>query len=344
MATQQDEGGVPFSVAHALQHFRLLELPPDLAALIDAPRPPLLSIKSQAPAASGTPNPRPAYAVFCTPTTTFHLRQVQTSNVLFVTQPACEHHGNEIPTRATCAVASCTATLELYPSDASAVTLLQEALPVYDIVENDVDATPNAKTRDNIFEHIPLSEGQCVAAWRELMAFEHEGSSYRPSAYALNQVWRSINSAAFAEGFKLDSQYLVDDVSKAAAEEGHPPSLAEAILRHLAREDADANSSWSCLDRTKTVAFTGRILLEAKHGTSDFLIADFTDTWEDRLPEAWRKDAQLAAIEGVYEFPTNSTIKLKSHSATLPTIVNTVTAAKSSARKWHEKFGKTRKK
>jgi hypothetical protein len=41
MATQQDEGGVPFSVAHEQQHFRLLELPPEIVELIDAPNPPL---------------------------------------------------------------------------------------------------------------------------------------------------------------------------------------------------------------------------------------------------------------------------------------------------------------
>jgi hypothetical protein len=40
MATQQDEGGVPFSMAHHLQQFRLLELPAELADLIDAPNPP----------------------------------------------------------------------------------------------------------------------------------------------------------------------------------------------------------------------------------------------------------------------------------------------------------------
>jgi hypothetical protein len=41
MATQQDEGGVPFSIAHQQQHFRLLELPPEIVELIDAPNPPL---------------------------------------------------------------------------------------------------------------------------------------------------------------------------------------------------------------------------------------------------------------------------------------------------------------
>ena len=40
MATQQDHGGVPFAVAHDMRQFRLLELPPDIVELLDAPSPP----------------------------------------------------------------------------------------------------------------------------------------------------------------------------------------------------------------------------------------------------------------------------------------------------------------
>jgi sister chromatid cohesion protein DCC1 len=40
MATQQDEGGVPFAMAHSLQQFRLLELPAELVDVLDAPNPP----------------------------------------------------------------------------------------------------------------------------------------------------------------------------------------------------------------------------------------------------------------------------------------------------------------
>jgi hypothetical protein len=37
MATLQTDGGVPFAVAHDYQHFRLLELPPELVQLLEAP-------------------------------------------------------------------------------------------------------------------------------------------------------------------------------------------------------------------------------------------------------------------------------------------------------------------
>lgn len=40
MATQQNEGGVAFAVAHDFVNFRLLELPPELVPLLDTPNPP----------------------------------------------------------------------------------------------------------------------------------------------------------------------------------------------------------------------------------------------------------------------------------------------------------------
>ena len=282
--------------------------------------------------------------MLCTPNKTFHLRQVQTSNSLFVTQPQyLDSHGNDIAVPATCAIAMCPATLELHPSDASAFALLHEVLPVYDIVGGDVDATGNGKSRAAVFEDLPLSDAQCLAGWNELMAFELDEDTYRPSVNALSQVWRSVNAAALAEGIKLDSQFLTEDIATAVSEDGHPSSFVKAVLRHLSNDEQDADGPWSCLDRARTVAFVGKTLLEAKQEGSGFLIADFTDIWEDRLPEAWRKDAKLSAIEGSYEFPSDTTIAARSKVVAAVNVQDAPVATKPSARKWHEKFAKTRK-
>ncbi len=278
--------------------------------------------------------------MLCTNNQTFQLRQVQTSNSLFLTQPTLETHGNDLPIPVTCAIASCTTTLELHPSTETAVALLKDVLPVYDIVAGDADAPSNGIDKTGIFDDLPFSEGQCRVAWRELMAFELDGSTYRPSSTALSQLWRSINAAALAEAVKLDSQFLRDDITRAVAEDGHPPGLVEAILDRLSKDDLNSDSAWSCLDRRKTVVFAGSTLLEAKTG-GDFLIADFTDTWEDRLPESWRKDAQLSAIEGLYEFSSDTTIRAVGKAQTR---ASDDAAMKPSARKWHEKLGKARRK
>jgi hypothetical protein len=40
MATQQFDGGVPFAIATTAQKLQLLELPSEVAALLDSPHPP----------------------------------------------------------------------------------------------------------------------------------------------------------------------------------------------------------------------------------------------------------------------------------------------------------------
>lgn len=54
MATQQHDGGVPFGIAHSAQKLQLLELPPDVVALLDAPNPPRCAPSSR-PAAAWSP-------------------------------------------------------------------------------------------------------------------------------------------------------------------------------------------------------------------------------------------------------------------------------------------------
>lgn len=268
---------------------------------------------------------------------------MQTSNSVFVTQPASDAHGNDVPTPTTCAIAACTATLELHSADTSAVAYLEGALPVYDIVGGEVDATHNAQSKSAVFADIPLSNGQCEQGWTEIVAFEQSGSSYRPSVNTLKQVWSSLNAAALAEGIKLDSQFLGSDLAERVQEEGFPPPLALAIFKHLASAGQDTSGQWSCLDRRKTVSFVGTNLLRAtKRASAGYPVAEFVEEWKDSLPETWRNDADLKAIEGTYHMPTSSTIAAKNtaSSVTEPAAVKATTAKG----KWHERFAKTRKK
>jgi sister chromatid cohesion protein DCC1 len=305
--------------------------------------PPRLSIKSLPPSASNTPNAKPAYAVLCTPNKSYQLRQVQTSNTLYVTQSTIEAHENNTPAPSTRAIASCPATLELHAADGDAVTCLEGVLPIYDMIDGEVDAEENRKTKASIFSDIPLSDGECEKAWDDLVAFELAGSAYRPSAKTLAQVWASISAAALAEGVKLDAQFLSEDMAKLVAEEGYPISLAASLIHHLSSADQDRKGGWSCLDPKKTVSFVGKTLLDAKQGSTAYLTADFLDSWRDSLPETWRHDAELKAIEGVYELPSSTTIRAKSKGTTATKAEIAVPKA-STSRKWHEKFAKTRKK
>ena len=279
--------------------------------------------------------------MLCTPSKTFQLRQVQTSNSLFVTQPAFDAHGNDLPLPSTRVIASCTATLELHPSDESAATYLVKQLPVFDLLDGVVESTSNRTPKSALFANIPLSDAQCDRAWDELVAFEAGGSSHRPSPRALALAWRSINTAALAEGVQLDSQFLTEDMLNSLSEDLFPPQLVASMFRRLGTDGQDPSGPWSCLDRSKTVAFVGKTLLEARRGESDYLTAAFLDAWKDSLPEAWGSDVDLKAIDGVYHLPSNSTIALKDGSSTAAE-ASAAPAAKPRG-KWHEKFAKTRK-
>ncbi|KAL4807683.1 hypothetical protein BDV18DRAFT_158889 [Aspergillus unguis] len=74
------------------QGFRLLELSPDLAELLSSDNPPTLELKSPAADSAATSNahlaPAGEYVNICTPTQTYSIRQVQSSNSLHILRPS----------------------------------------------------------------------------------------------------------------------------------------------------------------------------------------------------------------------------------------------------------------
>lgn len=167
----QDDSGISFEISNEQQNFRLLELPPSLLALIESKEPPWyvltldvhdlqdansadmsesLWLKSaDSPSANvDFKQPRPN-AVLCTDDHTYQLRQVQSSNSVFIVQPLESRHGdNEIPFPSLAAIAQCTTTLELIPSDTAASfamlsRLLKQNLPPYNGTDTDVGLGTN---------------------------------------------------------------------------------------------------------------------------------------------------------------------------------------------------------
>ncbi|KAF2492068.1 sister chromatid cohesion protein-like protein Dcc1 [Lophium mytilinum] len=342
MATQ-DDSGIPFSVVHDQQQFRLVELPPEILALIDSPNAPILSIKSQAPpTASTASSSKPAYAVLCTPTQTYQLRQVQTSNSVFATKCVLTSHGDSMPVPGVSAIATCPTTLELHPVTGTAIPYLKDALPLYDLVDDEmVDAAGNGKSKLKVFSDVPLSDAQCEWGWRELIAFEFAGSSFRPSAVTLLKLWKSINVAALAEGIDLNKQFLTEDLLKAIDDEGYPVDLFHALLLRLAADDHVGDATWTSMDRQITVPFVGRTLLASEPSNQDLHTAIFIESWKDNLPELWRDDAKLDTIKGLYILPTSTTISIKGGDD--EGSGEGSKGAGSASRKWHERFARARR-
>ncbi len=165
----QDDSGILFEISNEQQNFRLLELPPSLLSLIaskdppkyvlflnvrdlqDADMPESLCLKSaESPNANDQSKQPGLSAVLCTDDHTFQLRQVQSSNSVFVLQPSESHRDdNKFPASSLLAIAQCTSTLELVPSDsaasfASVSRLLKTSLPPYNGIDTDVELDTNS--------------------------------------------------------------------------------------------------------------------------------------------------------------------------------------------------------
>ncbi|KAI9821855.1 MAG: hypothetical protein M1827_002437 [Pycnora praestabilis] len=356
----QDDAGIALSSSINQRSFRLLELPPTLLEVLSSETLPTMSIKSAAPIVGSE---APSYAVLCTHDQTFQLRQVHSSNSIFLVQPSSTKGSAEddrIPLPSVSIVAACKATLELHEVSTIAAFHLRKLLPVYNELQdgqNDSEmmaSTWSAEKRTSkaeVFTNVPLSDQECEGGWIDLCAFEVAYQAMRPSARTLAKVWTALLAAATLHGVDLTSQFSVNNMWGLMADDGFPRSLVEAIF-HVLRMDSDPPlGHWASLKRSKCVWWVGCIILESSQnsgfGTPQM---DFLRRWKDVLPELWRGDAVLDALKGMYTEPTRTTIAFKD--AGFATLGNDGMPAQISdsakkgtlgARKWHEKFKDARR-
>ncbi|KAL4878900.1 sister chromatid cohesion protein Dcc1 [Aspergillus karnatakaensis] len=193
------------------QGFRLLELPPELAELLSSENPPTLQLKSPSPGAPKTTATAPAadYVNLCTPTATYSIRQVQSSNSLHILKPSSgvavrkddlaivgedgdgdvdmgmEQLPNLNVEGTVTSIAKCGSTLELHkPAEGfSAEPFLAALLDVFEkgVEDSDHDAadglsateaaTIKRETLERVFADIPVSRAECERGWVEICAF-----------------------------------------------------------------------------------------------------------------------------------------------------------------------------
>ncbi|KAL3495826.1 hypothetical protein BJX62DRAFT_160831 [Aspergillus germanicus] len=214
MSTQSTPS-ILFTHSSAQRGFRLLELPPGLAELLASDEPPTLELKSPTqsqttPSSSSTSTtPVPEYVNLCTPTKTYSIRQVQSSNSLHILTPstggAVRKHDLSIVGEGTAeegeedvdmdralnvegtvtSIAKCGSTLELHtpPERFSATGFLSAAVGVFgkgmeldgngngDVdMQGDEDETTR-RILDELFADIPVSRAECESGWAELCGF-----------------------------------------------------------------------------------------------------------------------------------------------------------------------------
>ncbi|SMR58429.1 unnamed protein product [Zymoseptoria tritici ST99CH_1E4] len=348
MSTQDPNAGVPIQVRpeSQLEHYRLLELPADLLALLTSDEPPVLHLKSREDA-DGTA--KDANAVLCTSDKTYDIRQVSHSNTVYLTRPHELPVDNGGPPRAGIeAIAKCESTIELLPSATqSAAPYIKAALPVF-------SSTGNYSSQKNIskaelFSHIPLSEVECEIGWSELACFESTNppGSFVPSGKVKAQIWDAAFTVAVAERTDLALPFSASDIPNYATEltQEWPSELVAAVFAGVSKPSSEGTL---VVDKEKCIRFVGIAHLSAKSEGRPTDTKAFLKAWKDAVPEEWRPDCQLSVLKGSYTTQdagstityTTSTIDAKG------AIANTADEAKSSLgakRKWHEKFRASKK-
>ncbi|KAI9667617.1 MAG: hypothetical protein M1821_000433 [Bathelium mastoideum] len=383
--SSQPDGGVPLSIAHSQQNVRLLELPPALLELLTSPDPPTIEIKSSAPPLSPTtPSSTPsANAVLCTPTQTFQIRQVQTSNSVFLTGPylppsSSTSTNTQSPPNASFssypppepqpgirAVATCAHTLELLPQPASLATAkwhLAQHLPTWSGPESDslltaTTSSPSNLTRAAVFASIPLSPAECHNAWTALCAFEEaaQGRCWLPTAGARLGAWRAVLRGLVARGLDMRGVCAGWEAGKRVGigglvgeieeEEGWMAGLVKAVVGRVGKvEGGGQEEDEIWVDSAKLVPWTGETLLEAKtHNSEAIAIVEFMQEWRDCLPESWAEKTSLDVIQGRFAQPSSSTIRYVRDVQPSDSAPGSLASSKPTNRKWHEKFKQSRK-
>ncbi|KAI9930355.1 hypothetical protein ASPWEDRAFT_170981 [Aspergillus wentii DTO 134E9] len=337
MSTQAARS-ILFTHTNPQQGFRLLELPSEVVELLSSKEPPTLQLKSPSMSQSqSTTDPTaPEYVNLCTPTQTFRIRQVHSSNSIHMIRPSEgaiqkddikvvgeDEDMNLVETVTT--IAKCGSTLELHtpPEGFSAIPFLGKVLRVYDtlsteadddvIMNNDIHELADRKrVIDAVFDDVPVSRNLCEKGWVELCAFvfgqDGSGCCWRPSSRVKVDVWKRMVEGAVLQGINLETQFLANDLWKSVlddAEEPFPQPLFEAILRRVCESEddqtqlsVDENLKWASIDKTSCTRWVGETYLEAMAPTTKSAIgrSEFLNAWKDHLPESWRDEVALSKL------------------------------------------------
>ncbi|THW79513.1 hypothetical protein D6D19_01135 [Aureobasidium pullulans] len=326
----QSSAGVPFSIAADLQPCRLLELPPDLLDYLSTSDAPSLSFK-----AKDATDPE---AFLTTQDKTYLIRQVHTSNTVYITTPSLDASG-------TTAISQCGSALECLPAPTRHAASTLRSLLISFAEPQDADIrSSDPRSKHHVFAQTPMSHGECQDVWKHLVAFEHAGQSFRPTAAALVKVWKWLLEIAYAHAVNLAAPIPKESIDRMLdGEDEWPRSLVDAILLKLSEHGQESLN----LQQQATVKFVGHNLLESRHQShaeqSTMEKSAFLDAWKDALPEAWRAQTTLDILKAGgkrIEFAPEmvAVAEETTTGATKP-------AAKATAgkRKWHEKFAAARK-
>ncbi|KPI35142.1 uncharacterized protein AB675_1319 [Cyphellophora attinorum] len=367
----QSTTSVPFSISHPQEHVRLLELPPELLALIEAEsgthnnsvdreRDTIYSdlggrvqLKSAPTNDSSTATkPKEEYLHVCTEDKVWAVRQVSTSNSVHVLRPAAnvpvlssnESDPTATPGPGVTAIAQPTSTLELLPATYTQKDIESASgrlLPTVSL-DDTASSIESGISEKEIIASLPYPLHPILRAKRELFVIRPWDKPCIPSPGILLAAWNAM--FALGRKFPLDTSdmlYLGERSMQIHQEEGEVVACAvRAIAERFVEEDLDEGEDGE-LQRLR-YSLEGQLigkettvfvgqLLVMCAGEQGLRREELEDRWTDIVPSSWRRWCKLDNL-GEQCITTGA----KSAEATPSSVAG--------KRNWHEKFSAQRKK
>ena len=189
--------------------------------------------------ASSAPAPT---AVICSNDQTFEVRQVQSSNILYIIQPSQTSSGNPREPSSlsgVTAIGQCKALLELVSVQTQPVQFLRNTIPIYNEKKLAPDIhrwTPEIKNKQALLTGAPFSITEFEAAWTELCAFEIDDEAWRPSASQLEEIWSSFMTATTIRGIDVTNAFQYTGRILTVEEDCWDEAMPHAILRRISSD------------------------------------------------------------------------------------------------------------
>ena len=208
-------------------------------------------------------------AVICTHDQTFEVRQVQSSNILYIVQPSPIPASNESEPSSVSgvtAIGQCKALLELVPVQTQPVQFLRNAIPIYNEKKyqpNIHQWAPEIKSKQVLLTNAPFSTAEFEAAWTELCAFEIEDEAWRPSALQLHEIWASFMTETRIQGIDVTNTFQYIGRILTVVEDCWDEAMPHAILRRLSSDHE--NISEGCELSVLELDFSRSFIVRRSH-------------------------------------------------------------------------------
>ena len=314
-----------------------------------------------------------AYLHLVTLEKSFHVRQVSTSNSVYVSklhedvakgQSTADGSLDSHDKQALVAVAKVPTVLELIPTKTDVEATLKKLLPAYDMnpingAGSYVHPTRIQKkwlTKTEVYANIPAPDSHVDAIYRRLFITEiADLSLFLPSDAVLWAAWQSIAQTCVLAGVRIDRD---DRRAIETAIETVGKDEVTAPLDAIIGSILSNNDLWTENGQIRVVTVLGwtRRWLRSTQDASD-TVAAFVTTWQSTLPEAWWEQAeefllQHCRVTANFDASTSNKLYRVEGREALVSDLEPADSAGSAPpaklvmvtgkRKWHEKFKESR--